>query len=188
MIILASKSPRRREMMNRITSSFLTYTPEINEDESLKLKNPREIVIDIAKRKGLESLKHYPDDIIISADTIVVLDNEIIGKPKNEEDAKKILSHLSDKEHLVITGYIIVSKEKMMLNAVTSHVQMYDLTDKQIDEYVKSGSPLDKAGAYGIQDNSRYQIVRSYIGSFDNIKGFPVEEIRRDLELFINEK
>ena len=174
--------------MNRITSSFLTYSPDIDEMDSLRLKNPREIVIDIARRKGLESLKKYPDDIIIAADTIVVLDNEIIGKPKDEEDAKKILRHLSNKEHLVITGYIIINKEKIMLNAVTSHVQIYDLTDKQIEEYVKSGSPLDKAGGYGIQDNSKYHIVRSYIGSFDNIKGFPVEVIRRDLELFINQK
>ncbi len=188
MIVLASKSPRRREMMNRISSSFLTYAPEIDEKASYIFKSPNQIVIDIAKRKGFASLNKYPNDIIIAADTIVVLKDQILGKPKDKNDAKRILKLLSDKEHMVITAYVILSKNKLMINEVTSYVQMNNLDDQFIEKYIESGSPLDKAGAYGIQDNSKFPIVRSYAGSFDNIKGFPVLEIKRDLELFINEK
>ena len=96
-------------------------------------------------------------------------------------DAKKILRELSNKTHEVITAYTIIKGEKIITEYVVSSVTFNNLSDKLIDDYIKSGSPLDKAGAYGIQDNDRYPIIKSYAGSYDNIVGFPVKEIKETL-------
>jgi septum formation protein len=182
MLVLASKSPRRKQLTSeKITTDFLTYSPEIDESISYSL-SPLEAVRDIAKRKALSSQQHFKNDIIISADTIVVLDNEILGKPKDEEDAKRILKLLSNKTHEVITAYCIINKEKLIMNHVISKVTFLPITEKTIDEYVKSKSPLDKAGAYGIQDNDKYHFIKDYEGSYENIVGFPTKEIIQDLE------
>jgi septum formation protein len=183
MIILGSKSPRRKMLLeNKISKHFLTYAPNIDEDASNVLVSPILIVRDIAKRKALEVNKIYKDDIIITADTIVVLDNEILGKPSDETDAINMLKKLSNKIHEVITSYCILYKDKMIINEVISKVKFNLLNDELIINYVKSGSPLDKAGAYGIQDNETFNIVEYYEGSYDNIVGFPVDEIKLDLE------
>ena len=181
MIVLASASPRRRELLKQIVTDFQVTTSDINEEESYVLP-PLEAVLDIAKRKGLNIIDKYPNDIVISADTIVVLDDEIIGKPVDEEDAKRILKKLSNKEHQVITAYCLFKEDKMIENYVVSKVQFYKLSDELIDKYVATGSPLDKAGAYGVQDNKDFPIVKSIIGSVDNVIGFPVKEIKEDLE------
>lgn len=181
MFLLASKSPRRKEMMNQISSSFLTFSPDIDESVSLDLKDPIKIVKDISLRKAKKAKEEYKDLVIIAADTIVVFDNKIYGKPKDEEDAKKILRELSGNTHEVITAYTLIKDEKIITNTVTSKVIFNDLSDELINGYVKSGSPLDKAGAYGIQDNDIFPIIKSYVGSYDNIKGFPVTEIQLDI-------
>ena len=181
MIVLASKSPRRKELLKNITSDFITYDSKIDESLSFSKNNPRDIVRDIAKRKALKARSIYPNELIIAADTIVLFDNEIIGKPKDKEDAKRILKHLSNNTHLVITSYTIIFKEKIIQNEVESRVVFNDLSDDLITRYVNSSSPLDKAGAYGIQDNGTYPIVRSYFGSYENIIGFPIREIEIDL-------
>ena len=186
MIILASKSPRRREMMKDISSSFLTYSPDIDESLSLSLSSPLEIVKDIAKRKAEKSLISYPNDIIITADTIVVFKDEIIGKPKDEKDAYRILRELSGNEHEVITAYVIIKEGKMIERSVSSKVIFNDLSDELINSYIESKSPFDKAGGYGIQDNEKFPLVKSYEGSYDNIKGFPTKEIGEDLKQFIS--
>ena len=179
MVILASSSPRRRELMKQITSDYKIITADIDEDKSYNL-SPLEAVLEIARRKGEKVKQDHPHDLILSADTIVVLDNEIIGKPKDEEDAKRILKHLSNKEHEVITAYCLFKEDKLIEHYVTSKVLFYELSDKLIDEYVKTGSPLDKAGAYGVQDNEKYPIVKRITGSIDNVIGFPVKEIKED--------
>lgn len=181
MIVLASASPRRRELLKQIVTDFQVTTSDINEEESYVLP-PLEAVLDIAKRKGLNIIDKYPNDIVISADTIVVLDDEIIGKPVDENDAKRILKKLSNREHKVITAYCLFKEDKMIENYVVSKVQFYKLSDELIDKYVATGSPLDKAGAYGVQDNKDFPIVKSIIGSVDNVIGFPVKEIKEDLE------
>ena len=183
MIILASKSPRRRELMKKITNSFLTYNADIDESLSYSLPTPLEAVIDIAKRKALKAKEEFPNDLVIAADTIVVLDKEIIHKPIDEEDAKRILRKLSDKTHLVITAYAINEKDELIEDYVISKVTFNKLSDELIEKYVLSKSPLDKAGAYGIQDNEKYPIIKSYEGSYDNIVGFPIEEIKNTLVL-----
>lgn len=183
MLVLGSKSPRRKMLTEKkITKHFLTYTPDIDESLSYSLETPLEAVLDIAKRKCLAVKEKYKEDLIITADTIVVLDKKIIHKPIDEEDAKKILRHLSNKKHEVITAYAISYKDELIVNHVVSYVYFNDISDELINDYVKSGSPLDKAGAYGIQDNNEFNIISHYEGSYENIMGFPVDEILIDIE------
>ncbi len=184
MVILASASPRRQQLMKEITSDFSIIVSDIDEETSYSLP-PLEAVIDIAKRKGLKIHNEHPHDLVISADTIVVLDNEIIGKPIDEEDAKRILNKLSNRTHEVITAYCLFKDDKFIERHVISQVNFYELSKQLIDEYVATGSPLDKAGAYGVQDSNEYPIVKSIIGSVNNVIGFPIEEIKKDYQLFL---
>lgn len=174
--VLASKSPRRQELMKLISSDFLVASEDIDEKSSYKLA-PILAVEDIAKRKGEAVEKFYPNDLIISADTIVVLNNQIIGKPSNKSEAKTILKELSNKSHFVHTGFRIKYLNKEIVSHVTSEVIFNELSDELIDKYIASGSPLDKAGAYGVQDNKKFPIIKKVIGSVDNVIGFPVKEI-----------
>lgn len=179
--ILASKSPRRKDLMKLISSDFLIAIEDIDESISYKL-DPVSAVKDIAKRKGGAVYKSYPNDLVISADTIVVLENEIIGKPKDKIDAKKILRKLSNKTHHVYTGYAIHYLDKLIVGVVKTDVIFNELSDELIDKYIEDGSPLDKAGAYGIQDNDKFPIIKYIIGSYDNVVGFPVKEIKEKIE------
>ena len=179
--VLASSSPRRKELMKSISSSFLIDVSNVDESVPDTL-SPKEAVREISFRKGEVVAKRHKDDIVISADTIVVLDSLIIGKPKDKEDAKRILRLLSDKEHHVYTSYHIFYKGQAIQNTVDSSVYFNKLNDKLINEYVATGSPLDKAGAYGIQDNEKYPIVKKITGSINNVIGFPVEEIIESLK------
>ena len=183
--ILASKSPRRRDLMKLISSDFLVAVEDIDEENSYRL-SPIEAVKDIAKRKGEAVDKLYPNDLVISADTIVVLNNQIIGKPINKDDAKRILKELSNQIHYVYTAYRVKYKDKEIINYVESKVIFNQLSDELIDKYVESGSPLDKAGAYGVQDNEQFPIIKKVIGSIDNVIGFPVKEIKEDIEKLIS--
>ena len=110
----------------------------------------------------------------------MVLDNEIIGKPTDAEDAKRLLRKLSNRTHEVITAYCWIKGDKIVEHYVVSKVVFYELSDKLIEDYVATGSPLDKAGAYGVQDNEKCPIVKEVIGSIDNVIGFPVKEIKED--------
>ena len=179
MVILASASPRRKELMKEITSNFTIITSDINEDESYSLP-PLEAVLDIAKRKGLKVKETHPKDLIISADTIVVLGDEIIGKPKDKKDAARILKELSNKTHEVITAFCLFKEDRFIERYVISKVEFNNLDDRLISDYVESGSPLDKAGAYGVQDNDRFPIVKKVTGSMSNVIGFPVYEIKEE--------
>ena len=114
----------------------------------------------------------------------MVLDDEIITKPKDEEDAKAILAKLSGKIHKVITAYCLFKGDKFLENYVVSEVEFYKLSKELIDRYVATGSPLDKAGAYGVQDNEEFPIVKKVTGSLSNVIGFPVDEIRQDFNKF----
>ena len=182
MIILGSQSPRRQYLMGRdITKNFAVVVPNIDESSSYALK-PILAVRDIAYRKGQDLLSKVEEDTIITADTIVVLGKEILGKPADAEDAKRILSKLSGKCHKVITAYYINHKGKEILRDEISYVQFNYLTPQIIDKYVETGSPLDKAGAYGLQDNNDFNIIKSVRGSLNNVIGFPTEKIIKDLK------
>ncbi|MFA7032391.1 MAG: Maf family protein [Bacilli bacterium] len=180
MIILASQSPRRHELLKQIVPHFLIEVSHIDESTSLYLP-PLLAVKDIAFRKGKEIAEKHPHDVVISADTIVVLDQQIIGKPIDEEDAKRILRLLSGKLHTVITAFCIFHDGTSMDRTVHSTVIMNKLDEKTIEAYVKTKSPLDKAGAYGVQDNASFHLIKSLNGSIHNVMGFPIEEIKSDL-------
>ena len=183
MVILASASPRRKQLMKELFPSFTIIVPEI--DESLSFKNHtdvQDIVSDIAKRKCEKIAKDHPSDLVIAADTVVVIENEIIGKPKDQDDAYKMLKKLSGKTHYVYTAYVISKDGKMVSNVVETEVVFNDLTDDLINRYIASGSPLDKAGAYGYQDNEKFPVVKNINGSYNNVIGFPIEEIGADIK------
>ena len=186
MVILASASPRRQKLMKEeIASSFTVIVPHI--DESLSFKNKKDvidIVQDIALRKCLEVAKDHPHDLVISADTVVVIDNQIIGKPKDEQDAFRMLKMLSNKEHYVFTGYALKKDDTLIINNVKTTVAFNELSDELILKYIATGSPLDKAGAYGYQDNVNYPLVKKINGSSTNVIGFPVDEIKSDLKKY----
>lgn len=175
--VLASKSPRRQELMKFISSDFVIVVEDIDEESSYNL-SPIEAVKDIAKRKGEAVDKLFPNDLVISADTVVVIDNQIIGKPVDEKDAKRILRELSGRTHYVHTGSRIKYLNREVISCVTSEVIFNKLSDALIEKYVASKSPLDKAGAYGVQDNKEFPIIKKVIGSIDNVIGFPVKEIQ----------
>ena len=188
MVILASASPRRKELMKKdICSSFKIVVSDIDEDLSFKNHHePIDIVKDISLRKCLKVAEAYPHDLVIAADTIVVIDHEIIGKPKDKEDAYLILKKLSGREHFVYTGYALKQEDKLVQGIVKSEVLFNNLTDDLIYRYIASGSPLDKAGAYGLQDNQEFPIVKKTSGSLTNIIGFPTAEIKNDLQKYFN--
>ena len=180
MVILASASPRRRELLKQITDDFQIITADIDEETSYSL-SPLDAVMDIAKRKGEKIHNLHKEDLVISADTIVVIDNQLIGKPIDEADAKRILKTLSNREHEVITSFCIFKDGIYYQEEVISKVVFYPLSEDLIDRYIKSKSPLDKAGAYGAQDNDEFPIVKEIKGSVDNVIGFPVKEIKEAL-------
>ena len=143
MYILASQSPRRKELLSQIISEFKIIPSNIN--ENIKVNTPEELPLMLSKLKAEEIFKTHQDDTIIAADTIVVLDNKILGKPKNEKEAYKMLTSLSNKKHEVITGYTILSKEKCISRAIKTEVYFNKLNEQTIKEYIKTGSPFDKA-------------------------------------------
>lgn len=183
MIVLASKSPRRQQLMHSITDDFIVDVSHIDESTSLSM-SPIDAVKDIAKRKGIDIAKRHPHQLVLSADTIVVIDNQIIGKPVDEEDASRILHLLSNRTHKVMTAFYLIKDDIEYEEVVISEVTFEKLTDKLIDEYIKSGSPMDKAGAYGAQDNNDFKIVKSISGSWPNVIGFPVDEIKAAIDRF----
>ena len=188
MIVLASASPRRKELMEKeISSSFSIIVSDIDESLSFKTySDVKDIVKDIALRKCLAVSTDHPHDLVIAADTVVVLGNEIIGKPKDKDDAYRILKELSGKEHYVYTGYALKENDKLIQGIVKSAVYFNELSDELINAYIASGSPLDKAGAYGVQDNNKLPIVKKISGSINNIIGFPTDEIKQDLIKYFN--
>ncbi|MGM9858258.1 MAG: Maf family protein [Bacilli bacterium] len=178
MYILASQSPRRKELLSKIIKDFVIIPANINED--IKVNTPEELPLILSKLKAEEIFKAHQDDIIIAADTVVILDNKILGKPKNEKEAYKMLSSLSNRKHDVITGYTILSKEKFISRTIKTEVYFNKLDDQTIIDYIKTGSPFDKAGGYGIQD-SEFKLVKQIKGSLSNVIGLPLESLANDL-------
>lgn len=184
--VLASSSPRRKDLMREISSDFLIDVSNVDE-VIVEGLSPTEVTKNIAYQKGIVVANRHKNDLVISADTIVVIDEQIIGKPHDENDARRILKLLSGKSHLVHTAFWIFYQGKSYDGLVTSIVHFNQLSDELIDRYINSKSPLDKAGAYGYQDNEKYPLVKMVEGSIDNIIGFPVTEIKEKIEeIFIS--
>ena len=183
--ILASKSPRRKFLLNQIGLKFKIHPSHI--DENVNFKNPVKIVKNISTKKALEVSKFYKDEIIISADTIVVCKNIILGKPKTKSDAIKMLEFLSDKTHIVYTGFAFYNckTKKIFSSYAKTLVTFRKLEANEIRSYVIGGSPMDKAGAYGIQDDFGAVFVKKINGCYNNVVGLPIEKFYSTLKIFL---
>ena len=179
-IILASQSPRRRELLSNIFPSFSIIPSDA--DETLpENASPADCAIEIARRKVLDVKSRSDDALIIGADTIVVKDNKILGKPKDEEDAFSMLSALSGGEHTVYTGLVVSYGAKLLCCAEATEVTFRPLTPEMIRAYIKTGEPMDKAGAYGIQQKGAI-LVDKICGDYFNVVGLPVCRLSKMLE------
>lgn len=178
MIILASASPRRRELLSRITDKF-TVIPSKDGEETGYMR-PHLYVKDLAEKKAESVAKEAREgDVIVAADTIVYYKGRILNKPRDAEEAKAFLTMLSGKKHSVYTGVCVIKKGVSEQSYYCrSEVEFNALSEEFVDAYVKSGSPLDKAGAYGIQDKG---VVRRVHGDYDNVVGLPLGRLRQIL-------
>lgn len=181
-IILASKSPRRKELMSLIPTSFIIQTKEIEEWIDIKC-SPVENVKRLAYEKAKAIGEVYEDDWILGCDTIVVYEQEILGKPKDEKDARDMLSKLSGKAHLVYTGIALYNKsqQKLIQEVVCSKVYMKNLSQEELDWYLATGESLDKAGSYGIQGFGS-NFIEKIEGDYFNIVGLPVGTVYKLLK------
>ena len=177
MLYLASSSPRRKELLEKAGFEFTVEPAKISE-AVLRGTPPMQIVEQLSSRKASAVAKLHPTDTILAADTIVVLQGRILGKPKDEEAAAAMLKLLSGNVHQVYTGYTIISGEKLLCGHEVTSVEFYPLSQQEIARYVASGEPLDKAGAYGIQGRGAL-FVKRVNGDFYNIVGLPIAKISR---------
>lgn len=176
-LILASNSPRRRELLAQICE--FEVIPSAFEEIAAGL-SARETALAFAAGKAREVLSRYPDRFVLGADTVVFADGEILGKPKDEADAKRMLRNLSGKTHSVFTGVCLAGGGRELCEVAQTEVTFYPLSEELIEAYVNSGLPLDKAGAYGIQDG--FGLVESYLGEYSNVVGLPLETVRAMLK------
>ncbi len=181
-IILASASPRRRELMCFITKDFEIITAHVDETIEKGTK-PEDAVKILAFKKAQAVSEKYKGRVVIGADTIVVCDNKILGKPENEDSAFQMLRMLSGRTHYVLTGVCITDSEKAECFYVKSDVTFFDLNDEEIKKYIESGEPMDKAGAYAIQGKGSL-FVEKINGDYFNIVGLPVSILNKKLESF----
>ncbi len=179
-IVLASASPRRRELIRLITDDVLCVPS--GEDESLPDGiSASEVPIYLAKLKAESVANSYPDSIVIGSDTVVILGEEILSKPKDKQDAFLKLSALSGRTHKVITACCVIDGEKIHTFAEETHVEFYELTPEDINDYIATGEPMDKAGAYGIQGRGAL-FVKGITGDYFNVVGLPVARLKRELK------
>ena len=185
-IILASGSPRRREILANTNAKFDVLTSDVDE-RIFKFEEPTQLVLRLAFKKCMDIAINNPESLVIGADTIVVLDNEILGKPKNEDEAFDMLSKLSNREHQVITGMSIVNMEnnKQIVDYTISNVKFKNLTDQDIRDYISTGECLDKAGSYGIQGYGAL-LVKEIQGDYFNIVGLPISKLSDILKANFN--
>ncbi len=184
-IILASNSPRRKELLSGLNIPYEIKTlPDIDESYPDNLTG-EDIAIYIAKEKANAYLDQLDENtLLITADTIVLLDGKVYGKPSDETDAKQMLRDLSGKTHQVITGVCITTKDKQVSFGVSSEVRFSKLDDDEIEYYVSNYKPFDKAGAYGVQEWIGYVAVEYISGSYFNIMGLPIQRLYRELKNF----
>lgn len=191
-LVLGSQSPRRKELLSWAKIPFEIVTADL--DEVSSETDPEEVAMDIAYQKGkavFDKIDSSKNSFVISSDTIVVLNQKIYGKPKDRDDARKILSELSDQTHFVITGVCFIFKDDS--GKLREH-RFYDQTDVTFNEitqdlmesYLDTGDSLDKAGAYGIQGPS-LTFISKVDGSYSNVVGFPLDRVISELKIILGE-
>ena len=182
-IILASNSPRRKELLGGLGIDFTVRTLQgIDESYPITLRG-EEIPMYISGQKAKAYKETMADDeLIITADTIVYVDGEVLGKPRDKNDAQRMFHLMSGRKHEVITGVSIVTKEKTVQFATTTNVTFAPLSDEEIDYYIDNYKPFDKAGAYGIQEWIGYIGITGIEGSYFNVVGLPVQRLYTELK------
>lgn len=175
-VILASKSPRRSEILKNVGIDFEVYALDVDESVESGL-SVQEAVKEISRRKAMAVSEKLSDDaLIISADTVVSLDGKIIGKPNDEKEACDILSSLSAREHTVYTGFTVTDKTRTVSDFQSTTVKFRPLSHDEIMQYIATGEPMDKAGAYGIQQKGNL-FVEYIHGDYFNVMGLPISKI-----------
>lgn len=182
-IILASQSPRRKELLSLIADNFEIIPADIDESlpENTDVFSAAEI---LATKKAKHIAKDNPDKLVIGCDTVVICGGKILGKPKNEADAFEMLSLLSGKAHKVLSGVCLCKNGKARSFTQSSDVYFYPLTEAEINEYIATRDPFDKAGSYGIQTQGFF-MVEKIDGDYNNIVGLPIARLRREIISFL---
>ncbi len=183
-LVLASRSPRRAELLTEAGVEFEAREfPDVDETPGVGLEDPLEIVRDLAERKARAALVHAPHELLLTADTLVFLDDRILGKPADEDEARRMLEALSGRSHHVATGVALIGpggrgRTRLLSDAVATHVRFRKLTAEEIAAYLASGEPFGKAGAYAIQGQAA-RFVAGLEGARDTVIGLPIEVVRR---------
>lgn len=180
-MILASKSPRRKEILEGFGFDIIIESENIEEVSSKEEIEDK--IVDIAYKKTVAVAEKHPNAYVTGADTVVILDGEILGKPIDKDDAAAMLRKLSGKDHTVLTAYtfININKKVKILNYDVTKVWFHDLTDDEIKWYINTGEPMDKAGSYGIQGKGA-AFVKKIDGDFFNVMGFPLSKFIYELK------
>lgn len=182
-IVLASQSPRRRQLLGQMGLEFTTQSPEIDE-AAFQGRDARDLVQILSREKARWIAGQVdPETLVIGADTVVVRDVEILGKPKGEEEARAMLASLSGRTHQVCTGVTVCRGDKVLTQVEETQVTFRPLTDQEIRQYVSTGEPMDKAGSYGIQGYGCL-LVEGIRGDYFNVVGLPVCRLGRMLARF----
>ncbi|MFQ6609195.1 MAG: Maf family protein [Fidelibacterota bacterium] len=181
--ILASSSPRRKQLFEKIDLDFIVVAPNVDESFDLGVMSPTEYCCYLADQKSKNVSHNYPDSMVIGADTIVIIDNKILGKPKNKSEAISMLYDLSGHTHTVMTAVSIRCSGTGFKHTFfeTTDVQFKKLSEKEIKYYIDRDAPYDKAGSYGIQDFSGI-FVKSIRGCYQNVVGFPIARFCIELQ------
>ena len=177
-LILASNSPRRKELLSTLPYPFEIIPSGVEENSAAT--NPVELVQELAKLKATDVYAKYPDCVVLGCDTVVDFNGEVMGKPRDHQDAFRMLHALSGKTHFVHTGVCILSPVGNWLFCDSTEVHFRNLSEQEIADYVARGEADGKAGAYGIQDDSHF--AASYTGDFDNVVGLPVYRVKEILD------
>ena len=177
-ILLASKSPRRRKMLKELGIKYTLWNGEVDETVNREYK-PHSLVKILAKRKAMAAYNDIKpkDTLIISADTVVALNGKILGKPKDDEDARNMLRSMSGTNHSVYSGVAAVYNGKVVSDYQKTDIKFRNITDKEIERYLNTGEHKDKAGSYGIQEKGGY-FVEKVNGDINNVVGLPVLKLR----------
>lgn len=183
-LILGSKSPRRKELLASIVMQFEIRTKETDENypETLPIEQVAEYIAQLKADDLIEDLKD--DEILLCADTTVQIDNILLGKPKDAIEATKMLSLLSGRTHIVTTGVVIASNEMELSFSVKTEVTFKPLSMDEIEYYIETYQPFDKAGSYGIQEWIGYIGIQKINGSYNNVVGLPTQEVYQALQKF----
>lgn len=179
-LILASGSPRRKEILEQVGISFEVMKSDV--EEVITKTDPAEIVMELSRQKAEDVFGKLDDPaIVLGADTVVAYDGKILGKPEDEEDAKAMLRMLSGKKHSVFTGVTLVSKKGIESFYEETLVEFYPMNEEEIEAYVLSGEPMDKAGAYGIQGKAA-AFIKGIQGDYYNVVGLPIAKVIINLQ------